>query len=462
MPALFFEGSMVSRGQLAESVTRLAARLEREGVTPGAKVVLALPNSPVSLVSMLAINACGAVFVPLNPHLTPDERRRIDGVAQPDFVLSEHGEIELTTGASLSRTRDRRQEADDLNGVAAIIFTSGTTGTPKGVMMAEEALVANARSVAGYLDLSSTDRTLVFLPLYYTYALSQVLSTWLAGGSIVLMRNLRYPMQALATIAARQVTGFGGVPTSLNLLTGLAAERGIDNAALRYVLSAGGPLAPALVERVRRAFPHASLFNNYGCTEIGPRATAINLSAYPDKPASIGRPIAGINATIVRPDLTVAGVGETGEIVLGGSSLMKGYYCNRNATLERTSHHGFHTGDYGHADADGFLYFEGRLDDIFKSGGEKVSAREIEDVLLAHDAVAEAAVVSVPDATLGAVPVAHAVLHPGSRCSERELRAFCAGRLSSYKVPRSVFFVEELRKTATGKVQKHLLKEAHS
>jgi acyl-CoA synthetase (AMP-forming)/AMP-acid ligase II len=231
---------------------------------------------------------------------------------------------------------------------------------------------------------------------------------------------------------------------------------------LRYILSGGGPIASSLVAKIQLVFPQASLFNNYGCTEIGPRATTINLTAHPEKGASIGRAISGIDVTIVRPDLSVATPLETGEIVLSGSSLMKGYYRDRQTTFGRMSRHGFHTGDYGYADSDGFLYFEGRLDDIFKSAGEKVSAREVEDVLLSHEAVAEAAVVPVSDPTLGAVPVAYIVLWPRKSCSERDLRTFCIQHLSRHKVPRMVHFVSELHKTATGKIQKHRLKEAYS
>ena len=151
---------------------------------------------------------------------------------------------------------------------------------------------------------------------------------------------------------------------------------------------------------------------------------------------------------------------ETGEIVLSGPSLMKGYYRDPQHTASRMSRHGFHTGDYAYADLEGFLYFQGRRDDIFKSAGEKVSTKEIEDAVMAHDAVGEAAAISVPDPVQGMVPVVYVVLRPGMSCSERELKTFCARHLSRHKVPRTVHFVDELRKTASGKVQKHRLSEA--
>jgi acyl-CoA synthetase (AMP-forming)/AMP-acid ligase II len=458
-PALVFESETLSRGELERQARDLARRLTNAGVEPRSKVLVALPNSPASLISLLAVNQCGAVFMPVNPGLAPEERHRIDEIARPDAVIAEKGSVELLQGAYLSHTSYLPYSDDDVSDVAAIIFTSGTTGTPKGVMMTEGALLSNARAVAGYLGLSEADRTLVFLPLYYTYTLSQVLSTLLAGGCVVLLRNLFYPVLAFAAIAEHRITGFGGVPTSLNILANQAAAVGRGRESLRYILSAGGPLRPSLAESIQRAFPEMALFNNYGCTEIGPRATAVDYSVCPDKIGSIGRAIPGVNVTVVRPDLSVADPEEAGEIVLSGPSLMKGYYRDPQTTASRMSRYGFHTGDYAYVDLDGFLYYEGRRDDIFKSAGEKISAREIEDVVMEHEAVVEAAVVSLSDPSLGAVPVMYVVLRPDASCTERELQAFCARRLSRHKVPRAVHFVDELRKTTTGKIQKYRLKE---
>jgi acyl-CoA synthetase (AMP-forming)/AMP-acid ligase II len=463
-PALACERAMLSRGELVDRTTALADRLVHAGVGPRSKVLVSLPNSPAFLLSLLAVNQCGAVFMPVNPGLSPDERRRIDEIARPDAVIAEKGSLELLSGACISRAdgssgAGERWDDDDLSDVAAIIFTSGTTGTPKGVMMTEAALLTNARAVASYLALSEGDRTLVFLPLSYTYSLSQVLSTWAAGAGVVLLRNLFYPRLFFEAIAQHRVTGFGGVPASLNILAGQAATLGREMGSLRYVLSAGGPLRPQLAEAVQTAFPGVALFNNYGCTEIGPRATTVDYTAHPDRIGSIGRAIAGVDLTVVRADLTVASTGETGEIVLRGPSLMKGYYRAPEATAARLSRHGFHTGDYARADGDGFLYYEGRRDDMFKSAGEKISAQEIEEVVMQHEAVSEAAVVSLADPNVEAVPVAYVVLRPGASCTERDLQTFCGRRLSRLKVPRAVYFVETLCRTSSGKVQKYRLRD---
>ena len=463
-PALACEGAVLSPGELVDRATALADRLMQAGVGPRSKVLVSLPNSPAFLLSLLAVNRCGAVFMPVNPSLSPDERRRIDEIARPDVVIAEKGSSELVPGACISHADSpsgagERWDDEELSDVAAIIFTSGTTGTPKGVMMTEAALLTNARAVASYLALSEDDRTLVFLPLSYTYTLSQVLSTWVAGAGVVLLRNLFYPTMFFKAIAQHRVTGFGGVPASLNILASQAAGLGREMGSLRYSLSAGGPLRSQLAEAMQKAFPGAALFNNYGCTEIGPRATTIDYNASPDRIGSIGRAIAGVDLTVVRADLTVASTGETGEIVLRGPSLMKGYYRAPEATAARMSRHGFHTGDYAYADPDGFLYYEGRRDDMFKSAGEKISAQEIEEVVMRHEAVSEAAVVSLADPNVEAVPVAYVVLRPGATCTERDLQTFCGRRLSRLKVPRAVYFVETLCRTSSGKVQKYRLRD---
>ena len=458
-PALIFESDTYTRRRLLAQVAEVASLLRQAGLSRGSKTILALPNSPEFLVSLLAVNECGGVVIPLNPALPRHERQRIEDCARPEFVIAGEADTELLPGVSVSRAAEHTNDPNGLEDVAAIIFTSGTTGTPKGVMLSEAAILINASAVAAYLKLSEVDRGLVFLPLSYAYALSQVLSSLIAGGAVVLLQSLRYPALAFQAMSEHRVTGFGGVPTSLAILARHRQVTGVSVTSLRYMLSAGGPLAPVLLHTLQESFPGVAVFNNYGCTEIGPRATAFDCAAHPDKMGSIGRAIPGVRATILSPDGSVAGPGETGEIALSGPSLMKGYYDDPVTTASRMSRHGFLTGDYAYADADGFLYYQGREDDIFKSAGEKVSAREVEDVVLTHEDIAEAAVVSQPDAILGAVPVVYAVLQPGTSCTDRDLQEFCASRLARHKVPRAVHFVDELRKTGSGKIQKHWLRQ---
>lgn len=456
--ALVFESERLSFRELWLAVEAMGGQLRAHHVRAGSKVMVALSNSPSLPISMMALSAIDAVCIAVDPFLSEHERDRILGIAQPDYILGARGEHSIRPAVWLSRLERSDEPVDaQLDGVSTIIFTSGTTGQPKGVMLSAAALLVNARSVADYLRLGPDDRTLVFLPLFYSYPLSQLLSTWLVGGAVVLMKNLRFPRVAVSLISEHGVTGIAGVPASLGLI---AEHVTAPTPSLRYVMNAGGPLSLALAQHLRAVFPSASLFNNYGCTEIGPRATAIDYTQHPEHLGSIGKAISQVNVRLIRPDLVEAMPGEIAEIVLSGPTLMKGYYRDAETTASRMSRWGFHTGDYASAGEDGFLYFQGRQDDVFKSGGEKVSAREIEEVLLEHRAVREAAVVAESDPLMGSVPVAYVVSSDEGHPSSEELQVFCRHKLSQHKTPRRIHFVPRLERTASGKVQKFRLKDS--
>lgn len=455
-PALIVDNDTYSYRRLWEAALAAAAAMRDAGVREGSKVVVSLSNAPAFPIVLMALSEIGAVSIPLNPSMPEKERARILAIAQPHFAAGFEGGRRVSPGVYLSAVSGAASAADpELEGVSTIIFTSGTTGSPKGVLLSAEGLLANAASVVNYLQLGPGDRTLVFLPLFYSYPMSQMLTTWMAEGTVVLMKNLLFPAHAIKMIDRHGVTGLGGVPTSLNLL---ASQPAGPRTRLRYVMSAGGPLAPVLVRKLGEAFPGAALFNNYGCTEIGPRATAVNYCEHPDRVGSIGRAIDGVTVRLIHADGSEAAPMETAEIVLSGPTLMKGYYRDAETTRARMSRWGFHTGDYAHADADGFLWFQGRRDDIFKCGGEKVSAREIEDVLLEHHGVLEAAVVAQVDEVLGQVPVAYVVRVEEGGPAREDLQLFCRRKLSFHKVPREVHFLEKLERTSSGKVQKFRLR----
>lgn len=456
-PALFCDAESLTYAQLWSAVTAARDRLAAAGVAAGDKVVVALSNTPAFPVAVMALSDLGAVSIPLNPSLAEKERARILAIAQPSFVIGFQGHQRVVTGGYLTKAGAHPAEPEaELDGISTIVFTSGTTGAPKGVLLTAEALLANAASVIEYLQLTEEDRTLIFLPLFYSYPMSQLLTAWMTGGAVVLMKNLMYPAQAIKLIDRYGVTGLGGVPTSLSLLSNQSAR---PARRLRYVMSAGGPLSPSLVKKLDEVFPGAAVFNNYGCTEIGPRATAVNYMEHPDRIGSIGRAIANVELRLIRPDFTEAEAGETAEIVLNGPSLMKGYYRDPETTAARMSRWGFHTGDYAYADEDGFLFFQGRHDDVFKCGGEKVSAREIEDVILEHHGVLEAAVVAQADPVMGHVAVAYVVRVEDGGPSEADLQMFCRRKLSIHKVPRFVHFLDKLERSANGKIQKYRLRE---
>jgi acyl-CoA synthetase (AMP-forming)/AMP-acid ligase II len=453
--ALIAGPTRLTYGDVRDAVSHFATRLRQEGVRGGDKVVLTLPNAVTLPLAMMAVSELDAVAIPLNASMPQIERTRILAVAEPHFEVSGAGDA--MDALVINAHGTARIEDAELNDVSLIIFTSGTTGAPKGVLLTGEALLLNAESVVDYLRLTPRDRTLIFLPLYYSYPLSQLLTTWMTGGVVVLMKNLMFPAEALQAMEDHAITGFGGVPTSLNILSSHAAP---SPRSLRYVMSAGGPLPSVLIDKVAAAFPGAALFNNYGCTEIAPRATAVNYAEHPERVGSIGCAISVVDVRLIRADLSEADAGETAEIVLNGPTLMRGYYRDPQTTARRMTRWGFHTGDYAHRDADGYLYFDGRADDVFKVNGEKVSAREIEDVLLQHPDVSEVAVVAEADQLRGQVPVAYVVQAVNADATPRALQMFCRSRLSAHKVPQAVHFVPHLDRTANGKIQKFRLKSA--
>jgi len=462
--ALACNNQLYSYDTLIRKIINTADVLQDLGVSTRSKVVLSLRNSPAFIISLFAVNKAEAIFIPLDPYLQDSEKERLTNIARPDFMISEEGEHEIFPGIHLSKCNGPTyKDNSDLEDLCAVLFTSGSRGLPKGAMLTDENLLSNARAVIRYLNLNSEDRSLVFLPLHYSYSLSQCLTTLLAGGMVVLMENLLYPGMAFALMDEYSVTGFGGVPTSLKALAHHSSLEKYEFDSLRFVLNAGAPISPSLIKQLAKAFPKAHIINNYGCTEIGPRATYVDYTEFPEKIGSIGKPVPGVEVTLVKDHQTVASPMEMGEIALKGPSLMKGYYRNPQCTRESMSNWGFHTGDYAYTDKSGFLYIQGRQDDIFKCGGEKVSAQEIEDVLLEHPDVFEAVVVSKRDPAMGAAPIAYIVVKNSAAVpSERALQAFCSQRLSGYKLPRQIHFVESLEKSSTGKIQKYRLKEAVS
>jgi acyl-CoA synthetase (AMP-forming)/AMP-acid ligase II len=468
--ALRFRGETVSYPELEERVRRCALSLLAMGLQPGEKVALSLPNDPAYPVAFFGVQWAGGVVVPTNPHLTARERRFVlehsdarwlivpEGQAAPpgsEEVPTLEGLLRIRRDGSLEGTREVAADlpGEDAEAEGILIYTSGTTGHPKGVLLTQKNIVANARSVVSYLGLGPRDRHVVFLPLFYSYAMSQMLSTLLAGGEILLLEGLLYPQMVLEEIARQGGTVLAGVPTTYNLLVRLEGFRSSELRDLRLFLNAGGPIHPDRLEDVRSRFPQAKIINNYGCTEAGPRVTYLPHEEL-HRRGSIGIPIPGMSVVLRDEAGRRIGPGELGEIYVTGPSVMKGYYKNEVETRRVLTPFGLRTGDWATLDKDGFLYFKGRKVDIINTGGEKVSAREVEEVLLQHPGVKEVAVVGSPDPILGEVVKAFVVPETEGGVTEEELASFAAGQLAPHKIPRRFKFCKSLARTASGKIRK--------
>jgi len=345
----------------------------------------------------------------------------------------------------------------DSNDAATIIYTSGTTGSPKGVTLSHKNLVTNIESILSYLKLTEKDRILNVLPFYYTYG-NSVLHTHLAiGGSVILENSMMYPHMILEKIELEKVTGFSGVPSTYALLLGRTNLRDYDLSSVRYMTQAGGPMPPASIKQLLEEVPHVRFFVMYGQTEASARLTYLPPDKLFDKLGSVGIPIRGVTIEIHDEQDMVVKEGVTGEICAYGDNVMLGYWNDPESTKKVIKNNCLHTGDLAYTDSDGFIYIVGRSSDMIKSGDNRISPKEIEEVITELVEVQEVAVIGVPDNILGQVIKAVIVLRPSRTLTEKIIKAHCKRYLADYKIPKYIVFANEIPKTASGKVKKYLL-----
>jgi acyl-CoA synthetase (AMP-forming)/AMP-acid ligase II len=343
--------------------------------------------------------------------------------------------------------------------LASIIYTSGSTGDPKGVVLSHLNMVSAARSVSSYLGLREDDVILCVLPLAFDYGLYQLLMAFKVGATLVLERSFAFPLKVLETMARERVTVLPGVPTLFGFLMNLRGLEKFDLSPLRMMTNTAAALSEEHIRRLRTLFPQATLFSMYGLTECK-RVTYLPPEQLDVRPMSVGRGMPNEEVWLVDEAGERLPNGSTGELVVRGSHVMRGYWQKPRETAERLKpgplpgEYVLYSGDLFRTDDEGWLYFVARKDDIIKSRGEKVSPREVENALFTIEGVLEAAVVGVPDELLGEAVKAFVVLKDGYHLSERELIAHCIGRLENFMAPKYVEIVRELPKTDTGKIKK--------
>ena len=471
----------------------IANGLVKLGVGPGDKVAMMLPNTPHFVICYYAILKTGATVVPLNVlfkrheiayHLEDSDSvalivwegfleeategfRRVEScrhllVAQAPAGMGA-GSAALPDGAlSLNAlladnppTFDTFQTMPD--DTAVILYTSGTTGRPKGAELTHFNMLFNAMVCAEKLLPVKTDEVgLGALPLFHSFGQTCVMNTLLyAGGTLTLLPRFE-PQKALEVMARDRVTLFAGVPTMYFYLLNFPEADKYDLSALRTCVSGGSAMPVEVMHAFNKKY-NVTILEGYGLSETSPVASFNHLDR-PPKPGSIGTPIWGVEMRCVDSEGREVQVGELGEIVIRGHNVMKGYYKRPEATAEAIKGGWFYTGDLAFMDEDGYFFIKDRVKDMIIRGGFNVYPREVEEVLYGHPAIAEAAVIGVPDPALGEEIKAVVALKPGQAVSEQELIAYCKERLAAYKYTRSVEFRETLPKTATGKILKRELK----
>jgi acyl-CoA synthetase (AMP-forming)/AMP-acid ligase II len=479
-------------GQLEAKANGLAHALRARGVARGDRVALLYENSFQYVIAHFAILKAGAVNVSLNTETSAKTLALLLGDCEAKALavsakylpllreieaLVPHLETIVTEAAAahaadFSRLRilvwEDVPEAPDPppsesreEDLASLVYTSGSTGQPKGVMLSHRNLVSNTQSIVAYLGLSPADRMLCVLPLHYIYGTSLLYTHFHAAGSLVLENRFAYPNVALDTLEQTEATGFAGVPSTFAILLNKSNLKKRTFPALRYVTQAGGGMAPALQKEAAEAFKPARLFIMYGSTEAAPRLTYLHPDHLPRKWGSIGKAIPGVEVRVADSQGNPLPVGETGEIAARGPNIMQGYWKDAAGTAEVIRHGWYFTGDLGREDEEGFLFVVDRAKDIIKVAGNRVSAKEIEETLMEIEAVAEAAVIGVPDPLLGEAIKAFVVTKAGSGDVEA-IRNFLKAKLPVFKQPKWIEIRSDLPKNAAGKVLKSVLRESEA
>lgn len=479
---LSYEAATYTNLALFDQASRLAAALRRAGVKPADRVVVSLPNCPEVWICYFAFSALGATIVPTLPSLTFDELA---------FVLIDSGAAALIAdGDRVRSVRERRSLFPDLkasvpvggegsrfakliaaeNGLdtevvarpedlAAIVYTSGTTGKPKGVMISQRSLCRQACLNYGFYVGPGEDARaatlLMPLPMSHVFGLAVTVASLLMGNLVVLMRRFD-AARAVDLVRSKAVRIVPAVPT---MLVRLADQPGAP-AACRSVVQwdcGGAPLPLEVRARVERELGGV-VTEGWGLSETAGTASQ-ELPGVPRKAGSAGLPLPGIEIVVRSEYGADCAAGEVGELLVRGETVMQGYWNQPEATAETLDAAGFvHTGDLGYVDGEGYCFLLGRKDDMIIRGGENISPREIEDTIQRHSDVADVAVIGIPDPILGSRVGAFVIARPGSAPTSESIQGFCRERLARHKVPETVELLEELPRTSTGKVMKRELR----
>lgn len=491
--ALVCKQQRLSYLEIDASSNALAHSLIAAGVQRGDRVVVFADNTVETVIAFWAVLKANAVVSIVNPLTKSDKLNYLLQDCRPTALITDAHLQAVFSGPAagckylrrvivsgnmddekLSALPYAQRWADALaEGVrsappargcididlAAIIYTSGSTGDPKGVMLTHRNMLTAATSISSYLEVQEDEVILGVLPLAFDYGLYQMIMAFRSGARLVLERSFTFPAQILNLMVAEGVTGFPGVPTIFSILAELKSLKDYDLSRIRYVTNTAAALPVKHILVLKDIFPGARIYSMYGLTECK-RCTYLPPGDIGRKPSSVGIAIPNTEMWIVDEEGNKLPYGETGQLVIRGATVMKGYWEKPEATAKKLKpgplpgEQVLYTGDYCRMDEEGYLYFVGRMDDIIKSRGEKVAPKEVENVLMNIAGIKEAAVIGVEDEILGQAVKAFVVLEQGVMISERQLQKECQGRLENFMVPKHIVMVPSLPKTDTGKIKK--------
>jgi phenylalanine ammonia-lyase len=474
--ALTFEERHYTYADLDTWSNRVAEGLAALGIGRGDRVALFLPNIPEFAAAYLGIQKLGAIAVSLNSTLRAEETR---------FILSDSGAVAVFTTEALRGhiehpvkhviIAEGQASGDDISieqltantsgeftvvimdrdDPSAILYTSGTTGAPKGACLSHGNVISNMYAFNYNCGMRPDDRLLLFLPLFHCFGQNAILNSAFNACATVVLHRTFHPATIVRSLVDDQVTMFFGVPTTFIPLYNLASTS--DMASVRYFFSAAASLPREVARKWMEKYGRP-INEGYGLTETSPFASYNHRLWY--KIGSIGAPIENVEMRVVEPE-TGAEVptGSTGEIVIRGPNVMLGYWNRADATATAIRNGWFHTGDIGRVDEDGYFYIVDRLKDMVNVGGLKIYPVEVENTIYLHPAVEEVAVYGIPDKVMGERVCANIVCKKGHAATEAEIIAFCREQLADYKIPTAILFVEALPKSPTGKILKRVLRD---
>jgi long-chain acyl-CoA synthetase len=458
---------------LDEGSARVAGMLKAAGVGPGDRVGIMLPNVPYFPVAYYGVLRLGAVVVPMNVLLKGREVKYYLEDPGAKALIAWHGFADAAQeGASelpvetfivtpgefeqqLGKAEPARETVDrDESDTAVILYTSGTTGSPKGAELTHANMLTNCQvSTESVIGVTEDDRLLGALPLFHSFGQTCTMNVAINARATVSLIPRFDPVKALQILERDQITVFEGVPTMYNALLAVPDRDRYDTSSLRVCVSGGASLPVETLRAFEEAFG-CKILEGYGLSETSPVAS-FNHPHMERKAGSIGTPIEGVEMKAIDDDGNEVPQGEPGEIAIRGHNVMKGYWQRPDATAEAIDDDGWFTsGDIATVDEDGYFFIVDRKKDLIIRGGYNVYPREIEEVLYGHPAVLEVAVLAVPHDELGEEVGAAVVLNEDAEASAEEIREYCKGEVAAYKYPRHVWFLDELPKGPTGKILK--------
>ncbi len=483
------EGKRLTYRDFEDLSNRFANGLLRLGIKKNDKIALLSLNSNEQLIAFFGIFKMGGILVPINARLATAEMAWILEHSESTCMIFSH-DFQVRHEALQSQPLELRthivigdkassgevvtfEEVLDQGGgeeppvevlgddVALLVYTAGTTGRPKGVLLTHNSAIWNCVNWAHSGTYREGDLVLQVFPLYHMAAIGNVLTYIYMAGTNHLKKTFD-PKECMETIGRERINRWAAAPTVFNMLLQLPGIDLYDTSTVT-LLGSGAAIMPVETRRrIRSVFPKARLFDNYGMTEAAGGITTLGPEDAERKEASVGKPLISVEMLVVDDNDRPVPPGEVGEVVFRGNNLMKGYYKDPQATEEAMRGGWMHTGDLGRLDEEGFLYVVDRKKDMIITGGENVYPREVEEVLYAHPNIAEAAVIGVPDPKWGEAIKAVVTLKSDKTISERELIDFCRERIAGFKCPKSVEVVQELPKNPAGKILKRTLREDHA